>query len=138
MHFAISRDKKRKCTCGSWDCFEAYASGNGLRQTGAEIYNNNNITTYDIVEWAKNADKKAILALDVWQNDIALGALALANIFDPDCIVLSGSMEKFVDVKKIEDFVNENLVTTPLKVFHAKALNYSGMIGAALLAMDSL
>ena len=27
MHFKMYPDKRRKCTCGSWDCFEAYASG---------------------------------------------------------------------------------------------------------------
>ena len=30
MHFMMSRKQERKCTCGAWDCFEAYASGNGL------------------------------------------------------------------------------------------------------------
>ena len=25
MHFKMYPDKRRKCTCGSWDCFEAYA-----------------------------------------------------------------------------------------------------------------
>lgn len=138
MHFAISRDKKRKCTCGAWDCFEAYASGNGLRQTGVEIFNKDDITTYDIVELAKNNDIKAKYTLDVWQKDIALGVLGLTNIFDPDCVVLSGSMEKFVDCNKIENFVNENLVTTPIKVFHAKAGNWAGMIGIALMGFELL
>ena len=136
MHFVMSRHKKRSCTCGFYDCFEAYASGNGLRRTGVEIFNNENITTYDIIEKAKNGDKNAILALDTWQNDIALGIVGLANIFDPDCFVLSGSMEKFVDTDKIEEFVNKNIVTTPTKVFHARAGNNSGMIGAVLLGCE--
>ena len=33
MHFKMRTDKHRKCTCGSWDCFEAYASGTGLKKT---------------------------------------------------------------------------------------------------------
>lgn len=136
MHFAMSRKKERKCTCGAWDCFEAYASGNGLRLDGVEIFKNPNITTYDIIEKAKKGHPDAISALNRWQDDIALGILGLNNIFDADCFVLSGSMEQFVDTEKIEKFVNENIVTTPTKIFHAKAGNYSGMIGAVLLGNE--
>lgn len=136
MHFLMSRNKSRRCTCGAWDCFEAYASGNGLRQTAVEICKDENITTYDIIERAKNGDVDCQKSLEVWQNDIALGILGLANLFDPDCFVLSGSMEKFVDVEKIEKFVNSFVLTSPTKVYHAKAGNYSGMIGAVLLGNE--
>ena len=115
MHFMMSRKQERRCTCGAFDCFEAYASGNGLRLTGAEIFKNEEITTYEIIEYAKYGDERAIRALDVWQNDIALGILSLNNIFDTECFVLSGSMEQFVDVEKIEKFVNEKTVTTPTR-----------------------
>jgi predicted NBD/HSP70 family sugar kinase len=84
----------------------------------------------------KNNDEKAKLTLKTWQNDIALGILGLNNLFDADCFVLSGSMEKFVNVNEIEKFVNENIVTTPTKIFHAKAGNYAGMIGAVLLGNE--
>ena len=136
MHFMMSRKKERYCTCGAYDCYEAYASGNGLRQTGVEVFEDETITTYDIIERAKNNDKKALEALEIWQNDIALGILGLNNLFDADCFVLSGSMEQFVDVEKIEEFVNQNIVTTPTKIFHAKAGNYSGLIGAVLLGNE--
>lgn len=138
MHFPMSRKNSRKCTCGFWDCFEAYASGNGLRKTAVEVIGNENITTYDVIDGVKNNDTKAIEAFDIWQNDIAIGIVGLVNIFDPDCVVLSGSMEKFVNTEKIEKFVNENIVTTPAKVVHAQGGNYSGMIGAVLLANELL
>lgn len=136
MHFALDKNKKRKCTCGSYDCFEAYASGNGLRITGIEIFQDETITTYDIIEKASNKNEKALKTLEIWQNDIALGIAGLNNIFDTDCFVLSGSMEKFVDIEKIENFVNSNCVTTPTKIFHASAGNYAGMIGAVLLGFE--
>lgn len=138
MHFMMERGEKRQCTCGSYDCFEAYASGNGLRRTAVEVFGDESVTTYDVIEKAKNNDKNALLALEVWQKDIALGILGLNNIFDTDCFVLSGSMEQFVDTKKIEDFVNSKTVTTKTKVLHAKMGNYSGMIGASLLGFDLL
>ena len=50
MHFKMRTDKHRKCTCGAWDCFEAYASGTGLKKTAEEISGNPDITTYDVIE----------------------------------------------------------------------------------------
>ncbi len=138
MHFVMDRNQSRPCTCGFYDCYEAYASGNGLRKTAIEVFKDDKITTYDVIDLAKNNDERALQTLKIWQDDIALGIVGLVNIFDPDCIVLSGSMEKFVDTLQIEEFVNKNIVTTPTKIFHAKAGNYSGMIGAVLLAKNKL
>lgn len=137
MHFPLNRFQKRLCTCGFYDCFEAYASGNGLRQTAIEVFEDDKITTYDVVELASKNDKRALKALEIWQNDIAIGIVGLANLFDTECFVLSGSMEKFVDTDKIEKFVNKSIVTTSTKVYHAKAGNYAGMIGVVLLGYDS-
>lgn len=134
MHFKMYSDKRRPCTCGSWDCFEAYASGNGLKKTAEEMLNNKDVTTYDVIAGVNNNDPKMIEILDRWQNDITNGLIGLANLFDPECIVLSGSMAEFVDTDKIEKTVNKEICTTPTKVYKATAGNYSGMIGAALLA----
>ena len=133
MHFKMRTDKHRKCTCGSYDCFEAYASGTGLKKTAEEISGDPEITTYDVVENKDRPLMKKIL--EKWQNDILEGIIGLANIFDPDCVVLSGSMAEFVDIEYLETQANKEIVTTPFKVVKASAGNYSGMIGAALLAL---
>lgn len=133
MHFKMRTDKHRKCTCGSFDCFEAYASGTGLKRTAEEISGDPDITTYDVIENKDRPLMKKIL--DKWQNDILEGIIGLANIFDPDVIVLSGSMAEFVDIAYLETEANKQIVTTPFKVVKASAGNYSGMIGAALLAL---
>ena len=138
MHFKMYCDKRRKCTCGAWDCFEIYASGTGLKITAQEITKNDNITTYDVVGGAQQGNSLMLSVLDKWQKDIADGIIGLANIFDPDCVVLSGSMAEFVDIDKIENEVNCQIVTTPVKIKKAQAGNYSGMIGAAILGIESL
>lgn len=134
MHFKMRTDKHRQCTCGSWDCFEAYASGTGLKKTAEEISGDTEITTYDVIENKDRPLMKKILGK--WQNDILEGIIGLANIFDPDCIVLSGSMAEFVDIDYLNMQANKEIVTTPFKVVKASAGNYSGMIGAALLALN--
>lgn len=135
MHFKLHTNKHRKCTCGSSDCFEIYASGTGLKLTAEEISGNPDITTYDVIDGWKKKDKLMTEIFNCWQDDILLGLIGLANLFDPDVIVLSGSMAEFVDVDYLTEEVNKEIVTTPTKVVKAQAGNYSGMIGAALLAL---
>ena len=136
MHFKMYPDKHRKCTCGSWDCFEAYASGTALKWDAEEMLNNPDITTYDVMDGVKANNKKMLEVFNRWQDDLTTGIIGLANIFDPDCIVLSGSMAQFVDTKKVEKEVNNEIVTTPTSVRIGTAGNFSGMIGVALLAME--
>lgn len=136
MHFKLRTDKHRKCTCGSYDCFEAYASGTGLKLTAEEIFGNPDITTYDVIDGWKKQDKLMCEIFNKWQNDILAGLIGLANLFDPEAIVLSGSMAEFVDTEYLTQMVNKEIVTTPTKIIKAQAGNYSGMIGAALLALN--
>ncbi len=138
MHFKMYSDKRRKCTCGAYDCFEAYASGTGLRITAEEMSGNPDITTYDVVEGADKGNQLMKDILAAWQNHIKIGIVGLANLFDPDCIVLSGSMAQFVNTKEVEKEVNSEIVTTKTSIRLATAGNYSGMIGAGLLAIKSL
>ena len=138
MHFKMYPDHRRKCSCGSWDCYEAYASGTALKMTAEEMLGDKNVTTYDILDGIKSGNEKMQAVFDRWVNDITIGIMGLANIFDPDCVVLSGSMAQFINPKPIEDKVNADIVTTPTSIRIATAGNYSGMIGAALLAIGGL
>lgn len=136
MHFKIFADKRRKCSCGAWDCFEAYASGTGLKLTAQEMLNDKDVTTYDVIDGLKLDDEKMTAVFNTWQGHILAGLMGLANLFDPDCFVLSGSMAEFVDTDFLKKSVNAEIVTAPVKVYKATAGNYSGMIGVALLALD--
>ena len=135
MHFKMYPDKRRKCSCGGWDCFEIYASGTALKLDAEEALNDKNVTTYDVIEGVKNGDETMISILNRWQNDIIIGIKGLVNLFDPDCVVLSGSMAQFVDIKYVENEVNADIVTTPTSIRLATAGNYAGMIGAALMVL---
>lgn len=138
MHFKMYPDKRRKCSCGSWDCFEIYASGTALKIDAEEALGTKDVTTYDVIDGIKNNDKKMIEIFNRWQNDIIIGIKGLANLFDPDCVVLSGSMAEFTNPKFIEKEVNADIVTTPTSIRIATSGNYSGMIGVSLLAMEVL
>lgn len=135
MHFKMYTDKRRTCTCGSWDCFEAYASGTGLKRTAEEITQNKEVTTYDVIDGLNSGDETMTKIFNKWQDDILAGIIGLANLFDPDCFVLSGSMAQFADTDYLERETNSQIITQPTKVLKATTGNYAGMIGTALLAL---
>lgn len=138
MHFKMRTDKHRKCTCGTYDCYEAYASGTGLRLTAQEMSGNPDITTYDVIAGLESHDELMTTIFNQWESDITDGIIGLANIFDPDCVILSGSMAAYVDTNKIEEKVNAEIVTAPTSIRKATAGNYAGMIGVGLLALEAL
>lgn len=143
-------EKGRICTCKRKDCYESYASGTGLKKTAFEIaiqndifktsvYKDkkpNDITTYDIVDGLKVNDEYSQKVFDTWKEDLITGLINITNIFDPESIIISGGMGKFIDTKEIEDKINAEIVVSPVKIKLAKAGNFSGMIGAALLASE--
>ncbi|MBE7706504.1 MAG: ROK family protein [Cyanobacteria bacterium SIG30] len=135
MHFKMALDEKRKCTCGAYDCFEIYTSGKGLILTAKDILGKD-LTTYEIIEGYKGGYPKFDEIMTTWRKNIAKGIVGLCNIFDPDCVVLSGSLAQFIETEPIQNYVNNEISTMPTKIFHASAGNYSGMIGAALLALE--
>lgn len=131
MHFPIDSCKKRKCSCGIDDCFEIYASGTALNLYAKE-YLGENATSYDIIE-QKSTNAKAKQAFDIWQSKLLQGLIMLGNIFDPEMIVLSGSLSKFIEYKKLNKCANEQILTQPFVLREAKFENNAGMLGVAML-----
>jgi glucokinase len=150
-HLAINIEKKRRCTCGAWNCWEAYASGTGFAKNAQEMAheipaenrsgilkdkNPDQITTYDIIEGLKKQDSFAIKVYDYWQNLVLIGLISLANVFDPDSIILSGGMAKFINYEKLQKELEKETVVSNVKLLPAKTENYAGLIGAAFLAIE--
>ena len=138
VHFKMFLDKRRKCTCGSWDCFEIYASGKALALDAQEMLNNKDLTSYDVINGVQTGNQEMIKVWERWQKDIASGIVGLTNIFNPDCFVLSGSMADFVDIKKLEADVNADILASSVEIRKAVTGNYSGMVGIALLALQEI
>lgn len=149
-HIMLGILPERQCTCGQYNCFEAYASGTGFRKTIIElaqklpefktsIWKDKNIeelTTYDIICGYKQKDEFSKIAYQNWENQLIIGLCSLANIFDPEVIIISGGLAGEVNYPKIEKIVNEKIVTMPTKILKAHTENFAGMIGAALLAQE--
>lgn len=148
----IHTDRVRECTCHNYDCWEAYASGTGMKETIRRmaktstsfrkgVYKDTkieDITTLDLVKSARNGDEFSIEVLEAWQHHVKLGLISLVNVFDPEVVILSGGMGEVVDFERMEKEINDNIVVSPIKLLPAKFKNNAGMVGAALLAYETL
>ncbi len=152
-HMRISLDNKRLCTCGLWDCWEAYGAGRGLVATCRDLLENvtprqtklavdpHNLTTRMITSAAEDGDVIAKKAIDIWHSHVAAGMASLANALNPDAFVLSGGMSKVVDLEVLREYVADKTIPTAitnLRIEKSTLGDYAGIVGAAQCALDGI
>lgn len=145
-HIKLSYTKQRLCTCGKYDCLEAYASGNGLYALIKHYFPDKykRITTKDLFKLAKSKNKNSIFAVravEDWHFYIAEGICNLFHVFDPEKIILSGGLSEQVDLKYLKKQTAQLVLPALEKsVYIEKSVlgNNAGLLGAALLAGQSL
>lgn len=150
-HIPININNDRKCTCGIWNCWEAYASGTGYAKTAREMIleltkeeqkqflqgkSIQELNTYDMINALKSSDPFAIKVHEYWENLILIGLVTLVNIFDPDSIIISGGMAKFINFDKLLQKLKEQVLLPDIKLLPAKSGNNAGIIGAGILASE--
>jgi glucokinase len=152
-HVKVSMDNKRLCTCGLFDCYEAYASGTGLTTTAKEILSNikpNQSPLAKDIENLKNADifealaRKDIVAqqiIDAWHKHLVSGMISIAHTLNPDCFILSGGLSKFINFEMLSELLIDGTlpaISKNLKVYKSDLGDYAGIIGAGQLILDKL
>ncbi len=137
MHLRLGWGNERKCGCGLYDCLETFVSGNALT-TDAKIYMSPDSTSYDVIRGIKDGNQKAQAAFDHWESYLENTLVMMGNLFDPEVIVLSGSMAQFVEYEKLNKQANKEILTQPFVLRQAKFENNAGMLGAALLLTEKL
>jgi glucokinase len=104
-HIPVQLDGPR-CSCGSFGCLEAVASGQALAARGqaalargasavlAEIASNDpaRVTAEVVLEAAERGDIAALRAVEITGRYVGMGAAAVANILDPDLVILGGGL----------------------------------------------
>ena len=131
VHFPVRYDNNRLCGCGRYDCLEIYMSGKALSLEAKAAYKDDNATSHTVIEGLK---QNALPAVTAFKNGIVI----FADIFDPEVILLGGSMAHFIDYKRLNDEANRMIVTTPFELKEASFENDAGLIGAALLCVQKL
>ena len=141
-----------ECTCGRKGCWEAYASVTALiRQTKKALEENADTIMHDMVKEegkvsgktafvaAKKGDKVAKAVVDQYLVYVAEGITNMINIFQPEKIVIGGSISKEGDylLNPVREFVAKNdynryMAKAQLEI--ATLFGDAGIIGAALSA----
>lgn len=153
-HIAISYHRERKCTCGRWDCWEAFASGTGLQKTAALVVEalpetlqgeflqkyctDDKVTTYSVISAWKEKHSIGTQIMDEWHHHIAVGLGSLINVMDPDVIVVGGGLAPFVNFELLMERTRERSISNVFKLVPAQLGNNAGIVGAAYLALEAL
>lgn len=152
-HIRISINNERLCTCGLFDCWEAYGSGRGLIATAAQMLDGitesqsplarsvGSVSTYAIFAAANQGDLLAQKIVHRWHEHVSHGMVNLAHILNPDCFVLTGGLADSVDLQLLADMIADRslpVVSENVQVRHSELAGNAGLIGAAQLVVDEL
>lgn len=154
-HFQIDPDGPM-CACGERGHWEAMASGNALgrmaREAAAvgavpsilELANGqvDAIDGHHVSAAARAGEQDALVLVDRYSFNVAIGLVGLANIFDPALIAISGGLvrdgELFLGPMRahfLGHIEGADYRPTP-EIVPAAMGERAGVVGAALLALD--
>jgi glucokinase len=152
-HLRISLDNKRLCTCGLFDCWEAYGSGRGLLATGKEVLTSviwhqsplakdvGSLTNEAILEAAQKGDLVAKKIIKIWHEHLCAGMASLAHVLDPDCFILTGGLSRFIDFDLLSERVLDKVmphIAEHLEIHKSTLDNHASVLGAAQIVIDSI
>lgn len=147
----------RPCSCGKKGCLERYASGTALVDTARELAPafpasvlgmtlsaGRQVSGADVVSQAREGDELAEAVIENFAQWLGLGLSFVADLLDPELIVLGGGVAADADLylDEAREVMAESMVgsghrPTP-RVATAVLGGSAGMIGAADLARLTL
>jgi len=145
------------CPCGKRGCWERFASGSGLGRLGREAAEAGQapaivelaggdpvaVRGEHVTAAATAGDPDALAVIGNFAWWVALGLANLANIFDPECIVLGGGLAGSAGVflepvrTAFYDLVEAAEYRPVIRIVLAELGQQAGAVGAALLARDA-
>jgi len=149
-HMKIEMTQPRECGCGRRGCLEAYASATAVVKRAREalgrdggrsalhkvLQANDTLTARDVFLAAAAGDALAGQLVDETAYYLAIGAMNMLHIIDPDMVVFGGGMiaagEKFL--QQIRHYVKELAFPVPAEkaqICYAELGSDAGFIGAA-------
>jgi glucokinase len=149
-HMKIEMTSPRQCGCGRWGCLEAYASATAVIKRAHELLGQpgvqsrltafankeGGLTSRDVFETAAAGDTVAERIVEETAFYLAVGAMNLMHIINPDMIVFAGGMvaagEAFLN--RVRQHVRQLAFPVPAEktlVCYARLGNDAGFIGAA-------
>ncbi len=152
-HMKIALDHARKCGCGRLGCLEAYASATSVVNRARESLvsdkksrlhqlldgNEEELSARAIFVAAEEGDELAKKIVDETAYYLAVGAMNLMHIIDPDVVAFAGGMtaagEPFLE--RIRHYIHQLAFPVPAartQIRYAQLGSDAGFIGAAACA----
>jgi glucokinase len=153
-HMKIDLGKNRRCGCGRWGCLEAFASATSVVKRANEAVadlpghsilkellenTDEELPAKVVFQAADRGDAMAQKVVDDTAYYLAVGAMNMMHIIDPDMIVYAGGMtaagEPFLN--RIKHYINELAFPVPASrtiVRYAQLGSDAGFTGAAACA----
>ncbi|MBY0357342.1 MAG: ROK family protein [Candidatus Obscuribacterales bacterium] len=150
-HLRISMNNERHCTCGLWDCWEAFGSGRGLVATVRNLLVGvseeqtrlaglgDKLNVEEIIKAAAEGDILAKRAIFQYHEHVAVGMSSLCHVLDPDSFVLAGGMSKFVDLNLLKELLADRTlprIAERLEIHPSILGENAGLVGAGQLVLD--
>jgi glucokinase len=145
------------CPCGKRGCWERFASGSGLGRLGREAAEAGRVPRIvelaggvadtvrgeHVTAAATEGDAGALSIIDHFAWWVALGLANLANVLDPECIVVGGGLVEsgalFLEPVRAAflGLVEAAEYRPAIRIVLAQLGGRAGAVGAALLARDA-
>ncbi len=142
------------CRCGKRGCLETEVSGWALTNLFKEKLNEgfssvlsdmniNEVNFEDIIDAAINDDVLAIEQIALMGEKLGKGIAVLINLFNPELVILGGSLEKMdqyirLPVKSALNKYSLSLVNSDTQIKMSSLGKQAGVIGACLLVRSRL
>ncbi|MFH2043739.1 MAG: ROK family protein [Pseudomonadota bacterium] len=129
------------CGCGNRGCFEALVSGTAIARMAETVFSKKNITAYDVAKMAQTGNLQAIEIFNHAARIIGIGFANIVNLFNPEKIIVSGSLAQAEDLflkQAIKIMMKRTFSTNAKSVAVVKSSlgNRGGVLGAAALAIQ--
>lgn len=140
-HMSITRDGVR-CSCGNMGCIEAYAAGPAFTARARKVLNNENISSADVFNLARQGNAQAQVLIDDEGALLGQGFTSLLHLFSPDVLVMGGGLSN--EFETLYPIIQRYIATNAMAAFKdvplvkAKLGGNSGLIGAASLVFDAI
>lgn len=131
------------CGCGRPGCSEEYVSGTAIKRLIQEgnvrdAQTNELVKPHDVFRLAAEGNTGAIAVRERFLSDFAIVISTLQAVLDMECVVIGGGVSDSADNWWEELLAKvEPLKLKPVHVARAKFGNEAGMLGAAMLVIDS-
>ncbi len=139
-----------KCSCGSYGCVELFSSGSGIERwarekvlSGVQFGNVKDLSAKAIGDAARSGETFAIDLLKSAGEKLGVAATGLVNVFNPDLIIISGSLVELPDIyfQAFEETLRRRAIrptADKLEIVFSDFSQDAGVIGAAALVFGQI